>query len=81
MTDSSVQEHVIQIIANQLSLKNDEVQPSLRLAEDLKMDELDKIELVLDLEEQFKTEILDDDSEKFITVQTVVDYLLRKVST
>jgi acyl carrier protein len=75
MTNSSVQERVISIIAEQLSLNAADIQSSRTLVEDLEMDELDKIELILEIEEQFGIEISEEDSEKFITVQDIVSFL------
>lgn len=81
MTDSSVQERVVSIIADQLSMNAAEIQPSQTLIEDLKMDELDRIELILELEKQFGIEIAEEDSEKFLTVQDIVNYLSKTIPT
>lgn len=75
MATASPQERIISIIADQLSLNSSEIQPSQTLIEDLKMDELDRIELILELEEQFGIEIAEEDSEKFLTVQDIVNYI------
>ena len=42
------------------------------------VDSLDMIELVMCVEDEFRIEIPDEDADKFITVQNLVDYLLSK---
>jgi acyl carrier protein len=63
---SSVEEQVRGIIAEQLGLK---------AVDDLGADSLDTVELVMALEEEFETEIPDDDAEKITTVQQAIDYI------
>lgn len=46
--------------------------------EDLGCDSLDRVEIVMALEEHFSLEIPDDDAERLTTVKQVIDYVLRK---
>lgn len=48
------------------------------LMEDVGLDELDMIELVMALEEEFSIEIDDENTEKFITGKDIIDYLISK---
>jgi acyl carrier protein len=43
--------------------------------DDLGADSLDTVELVMALEEEFETEIPDEEAEKITTVQLAVDYI------
>lgn len=72
---SSIEERVKKIVAEQLGVKEDEVQPSASFVEDLGADSLDTVELVMALEEEFETEIPDEEAEKITTVQLAVDYI------
>ena len=48
--------------------------------DDLGADSLDTVELVMALEEEFETEILDEEAEKITTVQLVIDYINTNLS-
>ena len=61
---SSIEERVKKIVAEQLGVKEDEIQNSASFVEDLGADSLDTVELVMALEEEFETEIPDDEAEK-----------------
>ncbi len=72
---SSIEERVKKIVCEQLGVKEDEVTPSASFVEDLGADSLDTVELVMALEEEFETEIPDDEAEKITTVQLACDYI------
>jgi acyl carrier protein len=77
MSDS-IQEEVVELI-NKAS-KNETKDLSSRLVEDLKIDSLDRVELIMALEEKFKIEITDEEAEKIKTIQDVVDYIKKRSS-
>jgi acyl carrier protein len=77
---SSVQEQVKAIIAEQLGVKEEEVVNDASFVDDLGADSLDTVELVMALEEEFETEIPDDEAEKITTVQQAIDYILARKS-
>ena len=68
------QERLIEIIAEQLKVDEDNVIPDASF-DDLGADSLDKVELVMTLEEEFDLEIPDGDAEKIQTVQDALSYL------
>jgi acyl carrier protein len=70
-----IETSVKKIIAEQLSLKEDDIKSGSSFIEDLGADSLDMVELVMALEERFDTEISDEDSQKITTVQQAVDYI------
>mgnify|MGYP000153249621 FL=1 len=72
---SSIEDRVKKIVAEQLGVKEDEVQASASFVEDLGADSLDTVELVMALEEEFETEIPDEEAEKITPVQAAIDYV------
>jgi len=72
---SSVEERVKKIVIEQLGVTEDEVTLEASFVDDLGADSLDTVELVMALEEEFETEIPDEDAEKITTVQQAVDYV------
>jgi len=72
---STIEERVIKIVVEQLGVKEEEVVLSASFVDDLGADSLDTVELVMALEEEFETEIPDEDAEKITTVQQAVDYV------
>jgi len=72
---SSIEERVKKIVAEQLGVKEDEVSSEASFVEDLGADSLDTVELVMALEEEFETEIPDEEAEKITTVQLAIDYI------
>ena len=72
---SSVAEKVKSIIAEQLSVDEEEVTNDASFVDDLGADSLDVVELVMAFEEEFGIEIPDDDAEKITKVKDAVDYI------
>jgi len=72
---STIEERVQKIVVEQLGVKEDEVSSGSSFVDDLGADSLDTVELVMALEEEFETEIPDEEAEKITTVQQAVDYI------
>ena len=72
---SSIEDRVKKIVAEQLGVKEDEVRNEASFVDDLGADSLDTVELVMALEEEFETEIPDEEAEKITTVQLAIDYI------
>ena len=72
---SSVEERVKKIVVEQLGVSEDEVKTESSFVDDLGADSLDTVELVMALEEEFDTEIPDEEAEKIATVQNAIDYI------
>ncbi len=64
------------VIVDQLGVSEDEVVDGASFTDDLGADSLDTVELVMALEEEFGTEIADEEAEKLTTVALTVDYIL-----
>ncbi|MFK4752080.1 MULTISPECIES: acyl carrier protein [Oceanospirillaceae] len=73
---SNIEERVKKIVCEQLGVKEDEVKAASSFVDDLGADSLDTVELVMALEEEFETEIPDEDAEKLTTVQEAIDYIV-----
>ena len=71
----NIEERVKKIIIEQLEVPADKVKPEASFADDLKADSLAVVELVLALEEAFKIEIPDEDTEKIKTVGDAINYI------
>lgn len=71
----TIEERVKKIIAEQLGVNENEITNESSFVDDLGADSLDTVELVMALEEEFSTEIPDEDAEKITTVQQAVDYV------
>lgn len=76
---SNIEERVKKIVCEQLGAKEDDVKPAASFVNDLGADSLDTVELVMALEEEFETEIPDEDAEKLTTVQEAIDYIIANV--
>ena len=72
---SNIEERVKKIVAEQLGVKAEEVVNSASFFDDLGADSLDTVELVMALEEEFDTEIPDEQAVKITTVQEAIDYV------
>ena len=72
---SSIEDRVNKIIVEQLGVKPEDVKPEASFVEDLGADSLDTVELVMALEEEFETEIPDEEAEKITTVQEAINYV------
>lgn len=75
---ASVEERVIGIVSEQLSVPREEVSRASSFVDDLKADSLDVVELVMELEDEFEITIPDDDYDKIRTVGDAIDYIGQK---
>lgn len=75
----NIEARVKEIIAQQLDVSTEKLAPGASFTDDLKADSLAVVELVLALEEEFKLEIPDEDTEKIKTVGDAIKYIQNKV--
>ena len=75
---SEVAQKVKEIVVAQLGVTEDQVTPEAKFIEDLGADSLDQVELVMALEEEFGSDIPDEDAEKLTTVGAAIAYVESK---
>ena len=66
---------VIEIVAEQLGIGEEEIQIDSKFVEDLGADSLDIVEVLLALEEEFEVEISDDEAQKIKTVGELIQFI------
>ncbi|MCX5858922.1 MAG: acyl carrier protein [Proteobacteria bacterium] len=74
----TLENKVTNIIAEQLGIGTEEIQPEAKFMEDLGADSLDLVELVMAMEDEFSISIPDDRIEEIKTVQDAVNYIRRE---
>jgi acyl carrier protein len=75
MTPDQIETRVKDIICQQLEVSLEQCKPEASFVDDLKADSLAVVELVLALEQEFKIEIPDEDTEQIKTVKNALDYI------
>ncbi len=70
-----MKEKVLEVIADQFGLDVDELNEDLSFKEDLEADSIQLMELIMTLEDEFDTEIDEEDIESIETVGDVIDYI------
>ena len=78
MTKEEIVKQVKDIIVDKLGVEESAVTESASFTNDLGADSLDRVELVMALEDEFEVEILDSDAEKFAKVADVVAFIEAK---
>ena len=77
---ASTYDRLKKIVIEQLGVDEAEVTPEASFVDDLNADFLDLVELIMSLEEEFGTEISDEDAEKIRTVGDAVEYIDERAS-
>ncbi|MBD3673668.1 MAG: acyl carrier protein [Planctomycetaceae bacterium] len=76
----NLEDKVINIVSEQLSVSKDEITLTSNFIDDLKADSLDLVELVMEFEDEFGITVPDDDYEKIRTVGDAIEYIKEKAS-
>ena len=69
-------EKVRDIVSAELEVDKEQVVMGARYIEDLGADSLDTVELVMALEDEFGTNIPDDEAEKLTSIESTVQYIV-----
>lgn len=80
MTEAEIQEKVVAIVAEQMSVDKDEISRDTNFVNDLNADSLDTVELVMEFEDEFETSIPDEDAEKIQTAGQAIDFIKSQIS-
>ena len=75
---STIAEKVKKIVVDQLVVPEDQVTEDARFVEDLNADSLDQVELIMAFEEEFSSDIPDEEAEKLKTVGDAIKYIESK---
>jgi len=75
VSNASVADKVIEIVASQMGKSKDEVKLETSFVNDLGADSLDVVELLMEFEEKFDLSIPEEDAEKIQTVGDAVKYI------
>ena len=73
----AVEDKMIDIIVEQLSVDREKVVSGASFVDDLGADSLDLVELIMAMEEEFDVEIPDEEAEKIVTVQNAFDFVAK----
>jgi acyl carrier protein len=75
VTEQEIEAKVIDIVAQQMGHDKAKINRTMKFTEDLNADSLDQVELVMELEEAFETDIPDEQAEKIKTVGDAIDFI------
>jgi acyl carrier protein len=75
MSPDEIEKKVKEIITQQLEVSAEQLRPEASFVDDLKADSLAVVELVLALEQEFKLEIPEEDTESIKTVGDAINYI------
>lgn len=79
MTRDELLKKMKTIVADKLSISEEQVAEEASFIEDLGADSLDTVELVMALEDEFGLDIPDEEAEKLTTVGRAMEYILGHV--
>ncbi len=71
----SIEEKVIEIVAEQMGVDKSEITRETSFVNDLNADSLDTVELVMEFEDEFELSIPDEEAEKIQTVGQAIDHI------
>ncbi len=80
MNEEELLKKITTVVVEKLGVKAEDVTLDSAFVNDLGADSLDRVELVMALEDEFDIEILDEDAEKFIKVSDVLAYVQNKLN-
>ena len=80
LSTEEITQKVKKIIAEQLGKTEDEIKEEASFLNDLGADSLDVVEMIMLLEEEFDTDISDEEAEKIQTVKEAIDYIATRLS-
>lgn len=71
-----IYDRITMLVARQLKCEASSIKAESSFEEDLGADSLDRVELVMAMEEEFNLIIVDEDAEGITTVQQAIDYIV-----
>jgi len=80
LTLDQIEYRVKKVISEQLAIDPERITNDTSFENDLGADSLDKVEIIMALEEEFDCDILDEDADRIKTVGQAVEYLQNRLS-
>lgn len=75
LSRDEIEQKVIKVTSEVLKIDEDKISLESNFQDDLGADSLDTVEIVMQMEGEFNTEISDEDAAKIATVKNAVDYI------
>ncbi len=75
MTEAEIEAKVKEIVAEQMGVDHAEISRETSFTNDLNADSLDTVELVMEFEDAFDTQIPEEDAEKIQTVGEAIEFI------
>jgi len=79
MSNESVEKRVKDLVVEKLGVKEEDVTNDASFTNDLGADSLDTVELVMALEDEFNTEVPEEEYENITTIQEAINYIKSKM--
>ena len=73
--DDELDTKVTMLICDAAGVDPGDVAPDTELMDDLGLESLDIVELVMAVEDEFDIEIPDEDADRMVTIEDVIDYV------
>ena len=70
-----MKDRILQIIAEQFNIDKDDLTEDMNFQDDLNADSIELVELVMTIEEEFETEVSEEDLENLKTIGDVIEYV------
>ena len=70
-----MKDRILQIIAEQFNIDKEDLTEDMNFQDDLNADSIELVELVMTIEEEFETEVSEEDLEKLKTIGDVIEYV------
>lgn len=76
---ADIEQKVKKIVAEHMSVAEEELKRETSFVNDLNADSLDTVELVMEFEDQFDISIPDEEAEKIQTIGQAIDYIQQRL--
>lgn len=80
MSSDEVEEQIKDIVCEQLGVEENRITDDTDFVNDLGADSLDKVELVMEMEDAFDLSIPDEEAERIQTVGSAIEYVVENTS-
>lgn len=78
---AEIESKVKKIVAEQMTVSEEEISRETSFVNDLNADSLDTVELVMEFEDEFDISIPDEEAEKIQTVGQAIDYIQNRLES